>query len=341
MHSTYKDVLIIAGIGLAVFLGMKYILPVAIPFLSAWLLVKLVLPGTVFLEKKLHMKKMYAGGLLMILFVAILAIAVYLLGNQLIIQIVRLASNFDLYMGKAQQFVNSCCYIVEENTGIHAQAVRNFIYNNMSVVEERVREYTVPGVLKNSIVYFMAVMKWLGVVLIVFVSFMLILKDYDEIRNFLNEKGVYGKIKNIMDTMQSLGGAWLKAQILIILIVMAVCTVGLWLLGYQYALLMGIVIGLLDALPFIGTGTILVPWGIFLMFTGDFWYGVCLIIIFLVANTLREFLEPKLIGERIGVCPVVMVAAVYIGICIYGIAGVILGPVSLILIVEIWKEIRC
>lgn len=340
MRSSYKDIIMIVGIAIAVFLGMKYVLPVVIPFLLAWVLVRMVLPGTLFLERKLHMKKMYAGGLLMTLLVAVLGTAVYFLGNQLIRQIVRLAADFDLYMGKAQQMVNSCCRLVEKNTGIHALAVQNFIYENMNVLEERVREYTVPGVLKNSISCLMAFMKWLGVVLIVFVSFMLILKDYDEIKKFLNEKGIYPRIKNIMDAMQSLGGAWLKAQILIILIVIAVCTAGLWLLGYQYALLMGIVIGLLDALPFIGTGTVLIPWGLFLMFTGDFWYGVCLVIIFLVTNTLREFLEPKLIGDRIGVCPIVMVAAVYIGICIYGIPGVILGPVSLILVEEIWREIR-
>lgn len=340
MRSAYKDILIIAGIAIAVFLGMRYILPVAVPFLFAWILVKLVLPGTQFLEKKLRIKKVYAGGFLLALLVTALGAAVYFLGNQLMLQIVRLAANFDIYMGKTEKFVDSCCHFVEKNTGIHAAAVQNFIYDNMNSLENRVREYTVPGVLKNSIACLMAVMKWLGVVLVVFVSFMLILKDYDEIKDFLNERGIYPRMKNIMDACQSLGGAWLKAQILIILIVTAVCTAGLWLLGYQYALLMGIVIGLLDALPFLGTGTILVPWGVFLLFTGDFWYGVCLIIIFLVANTLREFLEPKLIGDRIGVCPIVMVAAVYVGIYVYGIAGVILGPVSLILIIQIWHEIR-
>lgn len=340
MRSSYKDILIITGIAIAVFLGMKYVLPVTIPFLFAWFLVKLVLPGTLFLEKKLHLRKMYAGGLLMTLLVAAIGAAVWFLGNQLILQIVRLVSNMDSYMGKAQQMVNSCCHMIEKNTGIHAMAVRNFIYDNMTMLETRIREYTVPDVLKNSIACLMAFMKWLGVVLIVFVSFMLILKDYDEIRDFLNEKGVYPRIKKIMDACQTLGGAWLKAQILIILSVIAVCTAGLWFLGYQYALIMGIMIGLLDALPFIGTGTILIPWGVFLMFTGEFWYGVCLIVIFLVANTLREFLEPKLIGERIGVCPIVMVAAVYIGICVYGISGVILGPVSLILVEEIWREVK-
>ena len=103
---------------------------------------------------------------------------------------------------------------------------------------------------------------------------------------------------------------------------------------------MGIVIGLLDALPFIGTGTILIPWGAFQMFTGKFWVGVCLVLLFLVTNTLREFLEPKLIGDRMGIYPIAMVAAVYIGICVYGVAGVALGPVSLMLIVEIWRELH-
>ena len=159
-------------------------------------------------------------------------------------------------------------------------------------------------------------------------------------REALNKYGISERLKKISSSMQSLGGAWLRAQVLIILLVIVICTAGLWILGYPYALLAGIVVGLLDALPFIGTGTILIPWALFLMLTGDFWYGVCLILIFLAANTLREYLEPKLIGDRIGVYPIVMVAAVYIGLYVYGIAGVVLGPVSLMLIIEIWREIR-
>ena len=340
MRISFKNSMTIVGITLAVFLGMKYVLPVVVPFLLAWGLVWLLLPPAVWMEKKLHIKKIWGGGILLTLLIAVLGVGLYFLGSQLFLQIGNLMTNMDSYMGRAEVFVDNCCQMIEKNTGIHAVTVQRFIYDNMELLEERVQVYTVPDVLKNSLAYLMGFVKWLGVVLIVFVSFMMILKDYDEMREALYKYGISERIKKISSAMQSLGGAWLRAQALIILLVMVICTAGLWLLGYPYALLMGIVVGLLDALPFIGTGTVLIPWALFMMFTGDFWYGVCLVLIFLAANTMREYLEPKLIGDRIGVYPIVMVAAVYIGLYVYGISGVVLGPVSLMLIIEIWREVR-
>lgn len=340
MRVPYRQMITIAGITAAVFLGMKYILPVVIPFLIAWMLVRLLLPAALWMERRFHLKKAVAGGILLFLLGAVAGAGLCFLGGRLIMQICNLAANFDVYMGKAEQFVKGCCSMVEKNTGIHAKAVENFIYNNMVMLEQRIQVYAVPGVLKNSFVYLKTFLEWLGVLLIIFVSFMLILKDYDRLRELVKKCGIYERASKINAAMQSMGGAWLRAQFLIILIVTVICVLGLWLLGYQYALLLGILIGLLDALPFIGTGTILIPWGIFSLFTGKFWRGAGLIALFLITNTLREFLEPKLIGDRLGVYPIAMVAAVYVGIHIYGIAGVALGPVSLMLIIEIWRELQ-
>ncbi len=340
MRVPYRQMLTIAGIAAAVFLGMKYVLPAAVPFLLAWVLVRLLLPAVLWLERWFHFKRVMAGGILLILLTVSLGVALYFLGGQLITQICNLAANFDTYMGKAKELIRACCGEVERNTGIHAQAVESFIYQNMSTLEQRIQVYAVPDMLKNSVVYLKIFLEWLGVLLIVFVSYMLIIKDYDRLRELVKKGGIYERVRKINAAMQAMGGAWLRAQFLIILIVTAICVAGLWLLGYPYALLLGIFIGLLDALPFLGTGTVLVPWGLFHLFTGGFRYGAGLIVLFFIANTLREYLEPKLMGDRMGIYPIAMVAAVYVGIRLYGIAGVALGPVSLMLVLEIWRELR-
>lgn len=339
MPGTYINILKIVGITLAVYLGMRYLLPAVIPFLIAWILVKAVLPMTEWLQGKLHVKKVVSGTVILAALGMLLGTGLFFLGNRLIAQIRILTENLDGYTVKAEAFVSDCCRVVEQNTGIHAKAVENFVYDNLVLLEERVRVYT-PVVLKNSISYLMSLMKWLGVAAVIVISVIMLLKDYDRIKEKLEEYPSFRQIKRIIVSMQSLGGAWLKAQVIIILIVTAVCVAGLWLLRYPYALLMGIVIGLLDALPFIGTGTVLVPWAVYLIFTRQISYGVCLIVLFIGTNMLREYLEPKLIGDKIGVYPIVMVAAVYIGLYIYGISGVILGPVSYLLIAEIYKEVQ-
>lgn len=340
MQKNWVNGIKIVGIAVAVYLGMKYVLPAVIPFFIAWLLVKLVLPAADFFYRKYHLSRVLSGGFLLMLLLGVLAVLIYILGSQLWRQICNLAANLDGYALQTERFISDCCRMVEEKTGIHAQQMEQFVYQNFQVLEESVKSYSVPGMLKNSLSYMMGFFRWLGVFLVMFISVVLLLKDYDEIRRRLNEYPFFEQTSRILKAMQNLGGAWLKAQITIILIVMTVCVAGLWLLRYPYALLMGILIGLLDALPFIGTGTVLVPWALYLIFTGQAAYGICLGVLFLATNMLREYLEPKLIGDKIGVYPIVMVITVYLGLRIYGISGVILGPVSYLLIEEIYREMN-
>ena len=137
-----------------------------------------------------------------------------------------------------------------------------------------------------------------------------------------------------------LGGDYLKAQAVIVLVVIALCVTGLWLMGNPYALLAGILIGLLDALPFIGTGTILLPWALIQVFRKEFFKAAACATLFLVANTAREVLEPKLLGKKLGVYPIVIAAAVYGGMYLYGAAGVVLGPLTLLIVAEWAKELN-
>ena len=78
-----------------------------------------------------------------------------------------------------------------------------------------------------------------------------------------------------------MAGLWLRAQLLIMAAVMAECVAGLWVLQNSYALLVGILIGFLDALPFIGTGTILLPWAALELFRGDFFHAAAYLTFFL------------------------------------------------------------
>ena len=135
-----------------------------------------------------------------------------------------------------------------------------------------------------------------------------------------------------------MGGAYLKAQLIIMGCVIVICVAGLWILKNPYALLIGTVIGLLDVLPFIGTGTILIPWAVISLFTKKFFHAAAYVVLFLIANTTREFLEPKLIGKSLGLYPIAILISVYVGLYLFGPAGVIEGPASVLLIMEIERE---
>lgn len=100
--------------------------------------------------------------------------------------------------------------------------------------------------------------------------------------------------------------------------------------------LVGCGIGLCDALPFFGTGTVFIPWLLFKVFCGQYLLAGAYGIIYLICNFTREFLEPKLIGSKL---PFIRccVDCTYVGLCVFGVFGFFLGPVAGLLIAEIYK----
>ncbi|MDY5775802.1 MAG: AI-2E family transporter, partial [Lachnospiraceae bacterium] len=116
-----------------------------------------------------------------------------------------------------------------------------------------------------------------------------------------------------------------------------ICCIGLFLTGNSYAILVGCCIGLCDALPFFGTGTVFIPWLLIKVFCGQYVLAAAYGIIYLICNFTREFLEPKLIGNKLAIHPMLVLISTYIGLCVFGVFGFFLGPVGVFLIAEIYK----
>ncbi len=120
-------------------------------------------------------------------------------------------------------------------------------------------------------------------------------------------------------------------------IVMLLCTLGIWISGSSESpVLAGIGTGFLDALPVFGTGAVFWPWILIRVIQKEYTSAVILAVTYGVCVFAREFLEPKLIGERLGVLPIVVLMSVYVGVKLYGLGGILLGPLSVLLIRELW-----
>ena len=342
MPAAGKKLFLTAGIAVAVYLGTKYLLALAAPFFAAWILVRLLYPLADRLKKRLPipMKRETLTILLLVLFLAAAGVGLWYLAAGLCSQIRSVIENLDLYERKVEELVGGCCAAVENAFGIPREDTMAFVNTNLNNLEVRVEEHVMPSLFQNSIRYFSALLQGAGVLFLVFIAVVLILKDYREIREKMKAYPLYRHVMNVVGRLWTLGGAWIRAQALIMLTVMVICVAGLWLTGNPYALLVGILIGLLDALPFLGTGTVLLPWAVYCLLNGDYFHAAAYVVLFLVANTAREYMEPRMIGSRMGVYPVVIALVVYLGLCLYGPTGVVLGPLSLLIILEILREIE-
>ena len=108
--------------------------------------------------------------------------------------------------------------------------------------------------------------------------------------------------------------------------------IGFLILGVDYAFLLALIIAVLDMLPVLGVGTVLIPWALVALLQKNFYLGFGLVILYLVMLVLRQIAEPKLLGKSLGLHPLLTLFASYAGFRLFGFLGMLAGPVVATLI---------
>ncbi len=146
---------------------------------------------------------------------------------------------------------------------------------------------------------------------------------------------------NAQTKLRSLGArigaalrSWAKAYLLIILITAAELYLGLSLLGVKYALLAALTIALVDILPILGTGTVLLPWSIIGFISGDRRLGIGLLLLYAVISLVRQLIEPKLVGKSLGLSPLISLIGFYLGFKLFGFIGMLVAPAILMIVLQ-------
>ena len=151
-----------------------------------------------------------------------------------------------------------------------------------------------------------------------------------ELRGYLSRRipsGWAEKWGPVLGRLRAAFMGWLKAQALLAVIMFLIVTAGLLLLRIPYAGLWGFLITLVDAIPILGTGTILIPWAILAALRGETLQALGLAGIYLASMLTRSAMEPKLVGKQLGMNPLLTLLALYAGYRIWGIMGMIFSPI--------------
>ncbi|MGM9644069.1 MAG: sporulation integral membrane protein YtvI [Eubacteriales bacterium] len=144
------------------------------------------------------------------------------------------------------------------------------------------------------------------------------------------------KLPGIKDKFKKTIMGYIKAYFLIMVLTFCEMLLGLTILGVDYAFIMAIVISVVDILPILGTGTVLIPWAIFAFLTSNTPLGVGLLILYAVSLVVRQFAEPKIVGGAIGIHPLATLASVYLGLRFLGFLGIFIGPMTALLLREMF-----
>ena len=165
--------------------------------------------------------------------------------------------------------------------------------------------------------------------------------DYDGIiaffRRFLTP-GQEGLVRKAQSYVKNVLFIYLRSYSLLFLITFGELCLGLLIMGIPYPVLIGLGIAVFDILPVLGTGGILLPWAAILLIMKNHGLAFGILLLYLVILVVRNMLEPRIVGKQIGLHPLATLAALFLGLKLLGLAGLIIFPVALTVVVNFTKE---
>lgn len=138
------------------------------------------------------------------------------------------------------------------------------------------------------------------------------------------------KVYVVTTELSKAGIGFIKAQIILSVITFIMAFVGLSILQVSYTAVLSLLIVIVDILPILGTGSVLVPWAIVAILQGNHFLGIGLIVLFFVITVVRRIVEPKIYSSSLGISPLAALISLYIGFKLLGLIGVFIGPAMVI-----------
>lgn len=328
---------------LAVLLFLIFILPRILvffmPFVVGFILSLIANPMVRFLEKKLKIKRKYGT---MLIIVCVIAVVV-LLGYGIIAALAVGIRGFMEYLptmsanAKTEIIaaINSLKTMIQKIPflqNIHVSEIEKNVTDTLSglvVGEDSITVTTLGGIAKS--LPNMLVSSVMGLLA---TYFFIADRDKlaDRISGHLPDSLTERTMQMYAHILKAVGG-YFKAQFKIMGVIYVVITIGLVLLKVKYAWLIGFGIAFLDMLPVFGTGTVLTPWAIVKFFSGNYGQAAGMLVLYVVALLVHQLVQPKLIGESVGMNPFATLFFMYIGYQFYGVTGMIIAiPLGMLLI---------
>lgn len=220
---------------------------------------------------------------------------------------------------------------------------RDTIMNSIDETSGRITE-SVTAFLQNFFLKLPGLVSWIPnaatVIIFSLLATFFISKDWERL-SVLTSRLLPNKVKSsgirvFADLKKALVG-FVKAQITLISITLVIVLVGLLILRINYAITIALILGLLDLLPYLGTGTVFVPWIIYEAVTGNIGLAIGLGILYTVVIVQRQLMEPKILSTNIGLSPLGTLISLFVGFKLIGFLGLILGPVTLVLLTTLHK----
>ena len=332
----------LVGTILFIYVGVKALF-YFMPFVIGWFLSFIASPLVVFLEKRLKIIKKLGSAIIIIAVLAACIGLIYLAVSRIWGEVSSLIQDFpsmyrDLEKG-FRQIGERTSQIFELLPGNVQEGLNTFAANldeTMSGIISSISEPTVAAAGNFA--------KRIPSILISFIvtiiSAYFFIADRENIILWAKKifpKPIVERMTMVTDNLKYAVGGYFKAQFKIMAVVFAILLVGFGIMGVHFSVLLAIGIAFLDFLPFFGTGTALLPWALYELLTGDYRRVVALAVLYAVTQLVRQLIQPKLVGDSMGLNPLFTLVLLYAGYRAGGILWMILAVPIGLLVVNLYK----
>ncbi len=341
MHETLKKnkwITLLCTIGVVYFF-LTFISPLLTPILLAFLFVAMTGPLLKKLQTKLRIPRHVSAVILLLL----AGLIIIIVGWLVISWASANAPNWSRYLGVWEKeltfMVHSICEWIGNTFRVDVSNVEESVARISGNLLGRMQSDAIPDLVNNTMKYAKSLASGGAFLITFFIGTILLAKDYDRYMNFLLEqKEFHVWLEALVGTIRYIV-SFIKAQLIIMGTVAGVIALTLFLAGIENGILWGLLAGALDILPFVGTGIVLLPLILIQLAKGEYIRGLVCGLLYGGCILIREFLEPKILGKTMGVWPVAVLTSIYVGIQLFGFAGVVKGPLGFVLIYQIYKSL--
>jgi len=338
--------LIVIGSVVIIYFALKYIIIFFYPFLIALLFSFMLHPIVTYLENKFRFPRIFATFFTVCLVFMLMSGILFFVITEVIqgttYLAVKIPDHFQTFIAQFELLLTNKFVPWYEQ---FASFVKSLHTSRQSTINDNIQQFTTQLATSGTL-FLKEIMLKIPVILsmipysitiaiFTIIATILITNDWFTLKRFARKlipMQVINMSENILKYFEKSLFGYIKAQCILILISACITFVGLLFLDINHALTITLIVAFVDLLPLIGTGIVFIPWISYLFFTADYPLTIGLTIIYMTIIISRQILEPKIISANIGISPLITLLAVFVSIQLWGISGVFITPIILVII---------
>ncbi|WP_236587929.1 sporulation integral membrane protein YtvI [Tumebacillus amylolyticus] len=316
-----------------------FILPHSVPILLALITAIVLEPLVRMIQKGLRFKRIWAVTITFTGFLLIVLSLLYFLTTRMVVEIIDLSQTLPEYFAKIagpiQSWITTLQGYYEQLPAATAAKLQQAASGGLDSLNG-----LTTTVLSGIVTLVRSLPNLLIVSTVYVISLFLFLLDLPGlVRGFLGlfEDSTQVKVRMILNNLNRAIIGFLQAQVLISFLTYDLVLVGLWILGVKYALAVSLIIVIVDFLPVLGTGAVIVPWATYAFLSDNRSLGFGLLILYVLIIIFRRIVEPKILGNSLGISALATLISMYLGFMVLGFMGLIVGP-ALVILYQAFRE---